>query len=63
MDTKLFTIRECGKGATVCGLDCIPIDNGNLRRLAPERSLDLLDVGEVTVGRAGRDAYEIVRVA
>ena len=60
-DKKLFTIRECGKGPVVAGLENIPADNATLLRLALDKPLDSLEIGEVTIGRRGSEAFEIVR--
>jgi len=62
-DKKLFTIRECGKGPVACGLENIPSDNATLLRLALDRPVDSLEIGEVTIGRRGGEAFEIVRCA
>ena len=59
----LFTVRECGKGAVVHGLDRIEIGNASLLMLAPDQPLGSLDVGDLTIGRRNGNAYEIVRVA
>jgi hypothetical protein len=61
-DQKLFTIRECGKGSVVAGLENIPADNATLLRLALDKPVDSLEIGEVTIGRRGSEAFEIVRV-
>jgi hypothetical protein len=60
-DKKLFTIRECGKGPVVAGLENIPADNATLLRLALNRPVESLEIGEVTIGRRGSEAFEIVR--
>lgn len=61
-DKKLFTIRTCGKGPVVGGLENIPADNANLLRLALDKPLDSLEIGEVTIGHRLSYAFEIVRV-
>jgi len=63
METPLFTIRECGKGPVVAGLEFIQADNASLTRLATDKPIAGLAVGEATIGRAGRESYEVVRVS
>lgn len=63
MEKKLFTIRECGKGPTVAGLEGIEASNSALMMLATDKPIDALLVGEFTVGRSRKDAVEVVRIA
>lgn len=62
MSEKLFTVRECGKGAVVAGLENIDGSNALLLRLAPDKPIQELEVGESTFGRRHSDVFEIVRV-
>ncbi len=56
-----YTVRECGKGSVVAGLENVSPNNGNLVLLAPDKPISSLKVGEFTYGRNRGQVYEIVR--
>lgn len=62
MSEKLFTVRECGKGAVVSGLEKVDGSNALLLRLATDKPIQELKVGEFTFGRRHKDVFEIIRV-
>ncbi len=63
MEPKLFTVRECGRGPTVAGLEGVEANNALLLALATDKPIDALSVGESTIGRNRGDAVEVVRIA
>ena len=58
--SKLFTVYE--NNNVVAGLQNIPPENANIRRLPTRVPLKDLDVDDMTFANVGKEKYKIVRV-